>query len=140
MRDLSDGAAGEFSDERKIALLSNLFSELRVILLHRNPSLEHATRKIRAYIAEVCQNPDQWIEGATVFDLNMPGRVATVLSDRGFVTLRAVLGATAKELEAEKDLGPRVVESLRKALKERRLHLRGEGNLLNLPSDPRRND
>ncbi len=117
-------------------MLDELFSELREVLLNRNPSLEHVTRRVRRYIAEVCENQEQWVEGATVFDLNLPGRVANILHSRGFVTVRAIIQTSAKELEAEKAIGPRVVEQLRRALRERRLALRGEVvSVFDLPKD-----
>jgi DNA-directed RNA polymerase alpha subunit len=124
------------SEARRNVMLDELCSELRVLLKDRNPSLEHVTRRVRRFIAEVSENQKAWLDGATVFDLNLAGRVATLLHDKGLKTVEAVLWFSAKELEEVPGIGPKVIAQVRAALKERNLALRGEVvSVFDLPPD-----
>jgi len=124
------------SEERRSVMVDELCSELRVLLLMRNPSLESVTRRVRRFISEVSQNQKAWLDGATVFDLNLAGRVATLLDSKGLKTVQSILWFSAKELEEIPGIGPKVIVQIRAALKERNLALKGEVvNLLDLPED-----
>lgn len=124
------------SEARRNVMLDELFGELRVLLVDRNPSLELVTRRVRRFIAEVSENQRMWLDGATVFDLNLAGRVATLLHEKGFKTVESILWFSAKELEEVPGIGPKVIVQLRAALKERNLALKGEVvSIFDLPVD-----